>query len=277
MFYNVRWYDPALGRFTSADSIVPAGVQGYDRYAYANNNPVRYTDTTGHCIWDGCVMEAIVLTVATVVIVSKAVEVVMFGTAPDAHGIGNAEQYVSNSGDAMSTYTAAGIAVQSNYEPLGDIFFRDSYKSGFGKAQVSQYDLDSEEFGMKGANPFDPKVAVAAMQKRISLVTDMCNGRCSQTDIFIASALAQNTGFKKENMQNLVNGVYGMPDTNDPTKAFLPWETFLDAGNNSYNRLMLQMFKNDVRELGNNGWYVPNNVDLDYIDNLSEGGWRSGW
>jgi len=47
-FYNARWYDPALGRFAQADSIVPGGVQGWDRYAYTNNNPVRYTDPSGH-------------------------------------------------------------------------------------------------------------------------------------------------------------------------------------------------------------------------------------
>ncbi len=27
---------------------VPGGVQGNDRYAYVNNNPLRYTDPTGH-------------------------------------------------------------------------------------------------------------------------------------------------------------------------------------------------------------------------------------
>ena len=48
MFYNARWYDPALGRFAQADSIVPGGVQGDDRYAYVNNNPVNGTDPTGH-------------------------------------------------------------------------------------------------------------------------------------------------------------------------------------------------------------------------------------
>ena len=48
MFYNARWYDPALGRFAQADSIVPPGVQGLDRYAYVNNNPMRYTDPSGH-------------------------------------------------------------------------------------------------------------------------------------------------------------------------------------------------------------------------------------
>ena len=53
MFYNARWYDSQLGRFAQADSIVSGGVQGYDRYAYVNNNPVRYTDLTGHSTWDG--------------------------------------------------------------------------------------------------------------------------------------------------------------------------------------------------------------------------------
>jgi hypothetical protein len=104
MFYNARWYDPALGRFAQADSIVAgdyhtgamftaltvgyfelpiiakvnaddrfiqqhggslmnvkekdkrdakiAGVplitQALDRYAYTLNNPVKYSDPTGH-------------------------------------------------------------------------------------------------------------------------------------------------------------------------------------------------------------------------------------
>jgi RHS repeat-associated protein len=47
-FYNARWFDPVLGRFTSADSIVPAGVQGYDRYAFVYNNPLKYIDPSGH-------------------------------------------------------------------------------------------------------------------------------------------------------------------------------------------------------------------------------------
>jgi hypothetical protein len=54
MFFNARWLDPAIGRFAQADSIIPPGVQGYDRYAYVNNNPMRYTDPTGHiCREDG--------------------------------------------------------------------------------------------------------------------------------------------------------------------------------------------------------------------------------
>ena len=48
MFYNARWYDPSLSRFAQADSIVPPGVQGLDRYAYVNNSPMVYVDPSGH-------------------------------------------------------------------------------------------------------------------------------------------------------------------------------------------------------------------------------------
>ncbi len=49
-----RWYDPALGRWASPDSDVPEsqGVQGLDRYAYVNNNPVNFYDPTGHVCSD---------------------------------------------------------------------------------------------------------------------------------------------------------------------------------------------------------------------------------
>lgn len=48
MYYNARWYDPSIGRFAQADTIVPPGIQGLDRYAYVNNNPLNYNDPSGH-------------------------------------------------------------------------------------------------------------------------------------------------------------------------------------------------------------------------------------
>jgi RHS repeat-associated protein len=44
-----RMYDPQLGRFLSPDPLVgnPSNGQAYNRYSYALNNPLRYTDPTG--------------------------------------------------------------------------------------------------------------------------------------------------------------------------------------------------------------------------------------
>jgi RHS repeat-associated protein len=48
--YGARFYDPQLGRFVSPDTIIPSqqGTQAWDRYAGMNNNPVRFTDPSGH-------------------------------------------------------------------------------------------------------------------------------------------------------------------------------------------------------------------------------------
>ena len=48
--YGARFYSPGLGRFVSADVIVPevGNPQSLNRYVYVLNNPLRYTDPTGH-------------------------------------------------------------------------------------------------------------------------------------------------------------------------------------------------------------------------------------
>jgi RHS repeat-associated protein len=43
--YGARLYNPATGRWLSADSVV---ADGLNRYAYTRNNPLRYVDPTGH-------------------------------------------------------------------------------------------------------------------------------------------------------------------------------------------------------------------------------------
>jgi RHS repeat-associated protein len=53
-YYGSRWLDPSIMRWTSPDSIIPDSSDpiAFDRYAYSRNNPVRYTDPSGHSWWD---------------------------------------------------------------------------------------------------------------------------------------------------------------------------------------------------------------------------------
>jgi hypothetical protein len=52
MDYKARFYSAYLNRFQQPDSIIPnpADPQNWNRYAYVNNNPVKYIDPTGHHI-----------------------------------------------------------------------------------------------------------------------------------------------------------------------------------------------------------------------------------
>ncbi len=50
---NARLYDPMLGRFLSPDPYVQAPdlTQSFNRYSYALNNPLKYTDENGEWTW----------------------------------------------------------------------------------------------------------------------------------------------------------------------------------------------------------------------------------
>ncbi|HNF17426.1 MAG TPA: RHS repeat-associated core domain-containing protein, partial [Leptospiraceae bacterium] len=48
-YYNARYYDPALGRFITADSIGNVGgPNGDNRYMYVSGNPMKFNDPDGH-------------------------------------------------------------------------------------------------------------------------------------------------------------------------------------------------------------------------------------
>jgi len=54
-YLNSRYYDPEVCRFVNADGIIGAngGIQGFNLFAYCNNNPVMYMDAFGTCIHRG--------------------------------------------------------------------------------------------------------------------------------------------------------------------------------------------------------------------------------
>jgi RHS repeat-associated protein len=48
--FNARFYDPAIGRFLSVDTIVPrpSDPQSLNRFSFVRNNPLKYVDPSGH-------------------------------------------------------------------------------------------------------------------------------------------------------------------------------------------------------------------------------------
>ncbi|MHB1459238.1 MAG: RHS repeat-associated core domain-containing protein [Armatimonadota bacterium] len=62
-FYGARYYDPAIGRFVSADTLVQnfSDPQTLNRYSYARNNPLYYVDPSGHLfVVDDIVIGAVI-------------------------------------------------------------------------------------------------------------------------------------------------------------------------------------------------------------------------
>jgi RHS repeat-associated protein len=60
LYYNrYRDYDSSLGRYIQADPLGLGG--GSNPYVYANNNPLRWTDPSGKCIEDACIIESIAI------------------------------------------------------------------------------------------------------------------------------------------------------------------------------------------------------------------------
>lgn len=51
VYAQQRYYDPALGRFLSADPVAADAATGgnFNRFRYADDNPYRYTDPDGRC------------------------------------------------------------------------------------------------------------------------------------------------------------------------------------------------------------------------------------
>jgi hypothetical protein len=168
MYYGARWYDPSLGRFAQADSIIPQnqGVQAWDRFAYTNNNPVRYTDPSGHCAI--CYGMAILGGVGVGVLASH-----LLGFVPDYKGIGMAEQNVTD----KNVIVGAAIAVQSEYYGSWDTRegAPNGENSGLGIAQVTDAEMQTlAEYNpaLQGQDQEDPAVAVQAMAARIGMAVD---------------------------------------------------------------------------------------------------------
>jgi RHS repeat-associated protein len=97
-YYGARYYDANIGRFISADTMITdfTNPQTLNRYSYCLNNPLKYTDPSGHGIFDD--------------IVEKAKKIIKSAGDAFKTGYNAAKSWVS------STYQSAASNVQSTYQ-----------------------------------------------------------------------------------------------------------------------------------------------------------------
>ena len=74
MYFGARSYRNVVGRFTSVDPVFAESAvsdpQLWNRFSYVRANPLRYVDPDGRCIWDLCIGEISVATIAAAAAVS---------------------------------------------------------------------------------------------------------------------------------------------------------------------------------------------------------------
>jgi len=158
---NGRIYDPEIGRFLSADPMVqfPESTQGLDRYTYVNNNPLSYTDPTGHGIWSTV---ATLLSFIPGVNVIAAVALVAVGGYLDSGSLTGALFAVAG---AVAAFGVAGLNLENQLQAalanglvqgglgaaqgqkFGAAFLSAAVSSGFGPRAGTKSDLFGDPVG----------------------------------------------------------------------------------------------------------------------------------
>jgi RHS repeat-associated protein len=144
MYYGARYYDPGLGRFITADSMVPgsdslfkqnrgnshSGLLSYhsnpksptlNRYMYVNGNPIQYKDPSGHIDWPGLLVGLAIIALGAAIIIFAA---------PIAAAIGLTAVAVGGfSISAASIVTGVGLAVGTLGYTIGEAAGNDCVSS----------------------------------------------------------------------------------------------------------------------------------------------------
>jgi RHS repeat-associated protein len=131
IYQGARYYDPSIGRSLSADSIIPENgnnAQAFNRYAYVENNPVTYTDPTGHWSWKGfwratgnvLASTGKFLFVVAVVVAIIAISVMTGGAVAAALGLAAGGFWAAVVGGAVSGFLISGALALRNGASFSD-------------------------------------------------------------------------------------------------------------------------------------------------------------
>jgi RHS repeat-associated protein len=133
LYYNARYYVPSIGRFASADTLIPnpTNPQSFNRYSYVDNQPMNYTDPTGHCkngrgVGIGTCQVDGGPGFADGSLIPLGDNVPQVLTSDELGSIGNALSvvpYLDTGDDLLTTFTGCGYACQAGTEePVGVVW-----------------------------------------------------------------------------------------------------------------------------------------------------------
>lgn len=155
---NARLYDPAIGRFLSADTFVPepSFSQSYNRYAYVYNNPLKYTDPTGHWVWWAAAMAFFVVSQT---FENPAIQMAGMVVGAIAMGYAASGLYAGLQPIAQAAASGATVSFSTTYITTGD--FGDSMQAGVlgGLSAGVTYGVAHGAAG--GTSPFGAALPVA--------------------------------------------------------------------------------------------------------------------
>jgi hypothetical protein len=240
------------------DSIVPnpANPQSLNRFGYVLNNPINFTDPTGH--WGECANDPNCSKVLDTYVKAaiKMESPTIFGNTRPRWLVGG------------NRFSGIGLAKISDAEMEGEygkIVDKEHIKVGLGlrdgpcdKSCVMDQD--------------DADVATLAMKTRISMRLDVCvqNG-CTDTDMFIVALLA---GDERITPQRLDQAFKDKEYESVDGLVTLDWEKFLlenwtKPKDRRKNKQLINLFSENVEQLRSQNNFIPE-IDQVYIDGLAK-------
>ena len=168
---RARWYDPKLGQFISADTIVPnpTNLQSFNRYAYVGNNPVNLIDPMGHSCANpqngfedrGCAQQEYEMVSATVVLEAEH-DFVVYTTDYRTHKI--------TATPHRTVSTSLGTIIDSRYIVTHDHFFGSSGLAGVDQLALDNPSLTNSYFLPKTVSPSN--LSIVAQNEDKTLILD---------------------------------------------------------------------------------------------------------
>jgi hypothetical protein len=182
-----------MGRFIQPDTIVPnpGDVQSFDRYAYVNNNPLRYTDPTGH---DPCDNGAACGEPSY----SPDIQALHDAFMQREHGDYTWEMFYA---DLLEAIASAGGLQLTNYHTYPDLMAQ-AYQNRFGEAGFL---ASPKIFFFTLFNPNEVAAGIVqAEQQRVSALTGVLAGLAAQK--MAAGALGGPCSFANDTLVATADG-----------------------------------------------------------------------